>query len=106
MHIVFRVNATEARDLTQLTCFHHLASQLEQWVLDVVEAHLRVHALGLGGIHHLQRVRQCGRQRLFAMDMLARSDGGECHLLVHRIRCGDRHDVNRRIGDQRFPVPC
>ena len=54
MHIVFGMNATKPCDFTQFSRLNHLPRQFEQWVLDVVEADLRVHALGLGCLYHLQ----------------------------------------------------
>ena len=103
-HVVLGMDAAEAGDLAQLASGDHLARQLERRVLDVVVANLRLDARCLGRLHHLARLAGAGRQRLFAMNMLAGPGRGDRHLLVQDVGRGHRDDVDCRVVEQTAPV--
>jgi hypothetical protein len=57
-----------------------------------------------GGRRHRLGIGERQRQRLLAMHVLARGDGGERHLAVKPVGGGDADDVDGRVGHQRPPV--
>ena len=102
-HVILGVHAAVPPDLAEFATCDHFAREAEHRVAEIVETHLRLHAGPLGGIGHFAGVGGERRQRLFAIDVLARRDRRQRHLLVQRIRRRDAHDVDIGIGDQRPP---
>ena len=81
-----------------------LADVTDDRVLDVVVAEHGDLAGSARRGQHLFGIRQVGRHRLFAPDVLA---GGKCrgrHLQVELVGRGDRNDVDLRVGDDLAPI--
>ena len=72
--------------------------------LDVVVAEDRDPAAGARRRRHALRVRERGRHRLFAPDVLAGLERGDRHRGVQAGRGGDRDDIDLRVCDERLPV--
>ena len=103
-HVVLGVNAPKRDDLPNLAATDDLARELQHRVAQVAEPHHRAGAGRGRRIAHRPRGRGVHRERLFAVDRLARLDRGEGHLGVERVRGGDRHDVDVRIAGELPPV--
>ncbi len=103
-HVVFAVNAAIAADLTQFAGGDHVPGEGQHRVAEIVEADLGLHASGLGDQGHLQSIGGQGRQRLFAIDMLAGSDRGQRHFLVQGVGCRDRDQIDLGVRDDGAPV--
>ena len=73
-------------------------------IADVVVARHRVDPGARRGVRHLLRLLQRQRERLLAVDVLARRERRQRHLAVKGVGRGDGDDVHRRIGDQGAPV--
>ena len=103
-HVIFGVYAAVSPDFAEFAGGDHIAREAEHRVAEIVETDLRLHAGRLGGLGHFASVDGEGRQRLLAIDMLARSDRRQRHFLVQRVRRSDVHDIDIGIGDERAPV--
>ena len=103
-HVILGMDAAVAADLAQFPRRDHLARDMDHRVAEVVEADLRPDPRRFGGLGHPKGV--CGQrgQRLLAIDMLARGDGGQRHLLVQGVGGGDVHDVDLGVVDHAAPV--
>ena len=103
-HVVLAVETAVSANLAELAGRDHLLRKADHRVAEIVEPDLSLHASGLGRVRHLARVLRRRREGLLAMDMLARSDGRQRHLLVQRVGRGDVDRVDRGIGDHGPPV--
>ncbi len=77
--------------------------------LDVVVAQHRHLAARPRGHRHAFGIREGGRHRLLTPDMLAGFEGRDYHFGMEFIGCGNRHDIDLRIGYDHAPVarrPC
>ncbi|MPL79712.1 hypothetical protein SDC9_25596 [bioreactor metagenome] len=98
-HVILGMQPAIAADLAQFAGRDHLARQPQHRVAQIVEADLRLHCLRRRRIGHLARLGRARRKRLLAIDMLARGDRGEGHLLVQRVRRSDVDHVDLGGGD-------
>ena len=103
-HVVLAVEAAVAQDRAELAGGDHPLRDRHHRVAEVVEADLRLDACGFRRLRHLARVLDRGCERLLAVDVLARGDGRERHLLVQRVGRGDVDHVDLGIVDHGAPV--
>ena len=101
--VVLEVAPAETDQLAELAGRDHLARRLQDRVAGEIEADQVRDPGAFGGGGHFGRLR-AQRQRLLAVDVLARGEGREHHLAVQVIRRADVDDVDRRVGDERPPV--
>ena len=71
---------------------------------EIVVADHGAHARGFRRQGHLARVGRGQRQGLLAVDVLARRQRRQRHLLVQDVGRRDRDQLHRRIGDEVAPV--
>ena len=103
-HVVLAVEAAVTQDLAELPGRDHRLRDRHHRVAEVVEPDLRPDACGFRRFRHRARVLDRGCERLLAVDVLARGDGRQRHLLVQRIGRGDVDHVDLGVVDHGPPV--
>jgi hypothetical protein len=91
-------------DVADRTLVEQFADVTDQRILDVIVAEDSHFSGGFGGGEHLFGVRQIGRHRLLAPDMLAGRQRRRRHLQMELVRCGDGDDVDLGVGHDLSPV--
>ena len=103
-HVIFGVGPAIAADFPQLARVNHGFCVDKHGVAQIVETDLRLDPPRLGGVGHFGRIGGQRRQRLFAIDVLARRNRRHGHFLVQRVGGGDVDQINRGVSDQGAPV--
>ena len=84
--------------------FEEPGNVADRRILDVIVTEHANLARAPSGITHPQRVGERRRHRFLAPDVFASLEGGDGHLSMECIRCGDRDHVDRIVGNEFTPV--